>query len=71
MSQAVAFGDVLDAADRLTPDEQEALIEILHRRLAQAGRQRIVAEVREAQDEFATGQCQTVSPDDLMRDILS
>lgn len=71
MPQTVAFGEVLDAADQLSLDEQEALIEILHRRLAQAGRQRVVAEVREAQDEFVAGQCQPVTPDDLMRDILS
>jgi len=32
------FGEVLEAADRLSPEEQQALIDILHRRLAEAGR---------------------------------
>lgn len=66
MPQMMAFGEVLEAADQLSLDEQEALIEILHRRLAQAGRQRVVAEVKEAQAELAAGKCAAVAPDDLI-----
>jgi hypothetical protein len=70
MPQAPSFGEVLEAADRLSPDEQEELIAILHRRLAQAARQRLVAEVREARQEFAEGRCVPATPDDLMRQVL-
>ena len=41
MTQVLAFGEVLEAADHLSSDEQEELIAILHRRLAQAARQRL------------------------------
>ncbi len=48
----MAFGDVLDAADRLSPDEQAELVAILQRRLALAARQRIVRETNEARQEY-------------------
>jgi hypothetical protein len=41
MAHVLPFAEVLEAADRLSQDEQEELIAILHRRLAQAARQRL------------------------------
>lgn len=70
MSQVLQFGEVLEAADRLSHDEQRELIEILHRRLAQASRDRLVAEVKEARQEFAEGRCQPTTPGELMREIM-
>jgi hypothetical protein len=52
MTPAMPFGAVLEAADRLSPDEQEELIAILHRRLAQAARERLAGEVKVARQEF-------------------
>lgn len=70
MANVLPFGEVLEAADHLTLDEQEELIGILHRRLAQAARQRLVAEVQEARQEFAEGRCLPTTPGDLMREIM-
>jgi len=70
MTHVLPFGEVLEAADHLSHDEQEELISILHRRLAQAARQRLVAEVQEARQEFAEGHCSPTTPDELMREIL-
>ena len=70
MTHVLPFGEVLEAADQLSHDEQEELISILHRRLAQAARQRLVAEVQEARQEFAEGRCSPATPDELMREIL-
>jgi hypothetical protein len=64
------FGDVVEAADQLSPEEQQALIDILHRRLAQAGRQRLAAEVQEARKDFEESRCHPVKADELMREIL-
>jgi hypothetical protein len=36
MTELMPFGEVLEAADRLSQDEQQELIAILNRRLAQA-----------------------------------
>lgn len=69
MSQTLPFGQVLEAADQLSPEEQQELIDILHRRLVQTGRQRLVSEVQEARQEFAEGRCRPATADELMREI--
>jgi len=60
------FGEVLEAADHLSQDEQRELIAILQRRLAQAARTRLAAEVQEARQEFADGRCSPAIPDKFM-----
>jgi hypothetical protein len=70
MAQVLPFGEVLEAADLLSFDEQEELIAVLHRRLAQAARARLAAEVQETRQEFAEGRCSSKTPDELMREIL-
>ena len=70
MPHVLPFGEVLEAADQLSPDEQEELIAVLHRRLAQAARTRLAVEVQEARQEFAEGRCSDTTPADLMREIL-
>ncbi len=69
MTHVMPFGEVLEAADHLSQDEQEELIAILNRRLAQAIRQRVAAEIHEARQEFAEGHCLPASPNELMREI--
>ena len=71
MAQILPFGEVLEAADHLSQDEQEELIAILHRRLTQAARQRLAAEIQEARREFAAGRCLPATPDELMREIMN
>ncbi len=71
MTRAIPFGEVLEAVDQLPLEDQQALIAILHRRLMHVGRQRLVAEVQEARQEFAAGQCRPATPDELMREILA
>ncbi len=70
MTHVLQFGEVLEAADHLSHDEQEELIGILHRRLAQATRQRLVAEIKESRKEFAEGRCLPTTPSKLMREIM-
>ncbi len=65
------FADAVEAAGRLPDDDQAALIEVLRRRLADAGRQRVVADVRDARAELAAGRCRAASADDILRDALS
>ena len=65
------FDKVLEAADKLTLDEQEALVEIVKRRVAQQRRVQLAREIRSARREFQSGRSRAVSPDELMRQILS
>lgn len=65
----MTFSDVIEAIDELSHDEQEELIDVVRRRLAEARRRRLAAEVEEARKEFASGQCRTVTPRELVREI--
>ncbi len=70
MSHALQFAEVVDAADHLSPDEQETLISILQRRVNETARKRITSEIAEARSEFAAGQCKSATPDEIMRELL-
>ena len=70
MTHALPFAEVLEAADHLSQDEQQELIAILNRRLAQAARQRLAEEVQEARQQFAEGRCLPTTPEELMREIM-
>ena len=70
MPQTIPFGEVLEAADQLSPDEQKELAAILNRRLAEAGRHRVAAEIQEARKEFAEGRCVPATPEEIMREIM-
>ena len=70
MSDFTPFADVLEAAGQLSQDEQQELVGILNRRLAEANRQRVAGEIQEARREYAEGRCYPASPAELMREIL-
>jgi hypothetical protein len=70
MNQPLSFHEVLEAADRLSEEEQEELVAILHRRLAQTARKRLAGDIKEAQQEFAEGGSSSATPDELMDRIM-
>lgn len=70
MAQTLRFSEVLEAVGQLSPDEQDTLIEILRRRLAEEGRKRVIRDIHEARQEFSSGSCKSVSVDELMGEIL-
>jgi hypothetical protein len=65
------FGDVLEAIDKLSLEEQETLLDIVQRRIAERGRKQLAAEVQEARKEFAAGGHRPTTADELMKEILS
>ena len=71
MTSVMPFGDVLEVVDKLTLEEQETLIEILHRRIIERRREELAQDIQQAQQEFQAGQCRPVTPTALMDEILS
>lgn len=71
MPTLLAFGEVLEAADSLSLDEQETLIEILQRRMIQQRRAELAQDIQAARKEFQAGKCQPATPSEIMKDILS
>ena len=64
-----SFSDVVDAADKLSIDEQETLVEILRRRIAERNRAELVRDVKDARAEFAGGQSRPASVSDIMDEV--
>ncbi len=70
MKKIMSFAEVLEAADRLSLDEQETIIDILYRRMIEHRRKVLVKEIREAQRDFLAGRCIPSSTDEIMKEIL-
>jgi hypothetical protein len=62
---------VVDAADRLTVEEQETLVTVLSRRLADRRRAELVRDIREGQKEFEQGALRPSTPEKIVKEILS
>ena len=60
------FADVVDAADKLSADEQESLLKILRRRIAERNRTRLAADVAEARAEFVSGDARPATVQQIM-----
>lgn len=71
MGNSVPFGEILEAADELPVEDQETLIAILKNRLRERRRAELLKDIQEAEKEFQEGKCRPVTPDELMREILS
>ncbi len=71
MKSETSFVEILEAADHLLLEEQEDLIHILQNRLRDRRRAELIRDVKEAQQEFELGQCQSVSPEQLMQELLA
>lgn len=71
MTKPMRFNDVLEAVEALSQDEQEALLTLLRRRLAERGRARVASDIRAAEQEFKDGQCRPRTPDEVIDEIMS
>lgn len=71
MERALAFGEVLEAVDELSLEEQEALIEVVRRRIIERRREELAKEIQDALEEFQAGGCRPATPDELLAEILS
>lgn len=69
--KANSFGEILDAADKLSLEEQEALIDVLSRRTADRRRDLISRDIRDARKEFEESKVKPATPDEILSEILS
>jgi cobalamin biosynthesis protein CobT len=65
------LAEILEAADKLSLDDQAELIEVLRHRVAERRQDVLAEEIREAQREFEAGQCHPTSPEKIVEDLLS
>ena len=64
-----SYASTLDAADRLSLDEQEELAATLRRRIAEKRRAELVVAVKEARTEFAQGRIKPASVAAIMQRV--
>ena len=57
-----AFNDILEATERLSIDDQEVLVDIMHRRLIEQRREEILRDAEEAEREFQQGKGRLFTP---------
>ncbi len=70
MRKTSEFGEVLEATDRLSLEEKETLLEVLRHRTTEERRMQLKREIAESRREFAAGKAKSVTPAQLMREIL-
>ncbi len=66
-----SFYLVVEAADRLSVEEQETLIEVLNRRLADRRRAELMKDIQDARQEYGRGGLRRATPEEIMKEILS
>ncbi len=69
MEQPSHFGEILEAVDKLSLDEQQVLLDIVSHRLAESVRKKIALEIQEARKEFAEGLCRPSTTQQIMDEI--
>jgi len=71
MEAILSFDQVLEAADQLPLVDQETLVDILRHRIVDERREALARDIRATGREFEAGHCRTVTPDELMAEILA
>lgn len=70
MSKAISFDELLEVVDHLSLDEQESLIDIIRRRIAEHRRREISALISSARMEYQQGKLSPETPQDIINSIL-
>ena len=70
-TKANSFGEILEAVDKLSLEEQEQLIDVLSRRAAERRRSLLSREIHNGRKEFKEGLAKPASPDQILSEILS
>ncbi|MGQ9619215.1 MAG: hypothetical protein ACUVUG_09690 [Candidatus Aminicenantia bacterium] len=63
------FQEILEMVDSLPENQQEDLINIVRRRLIERRREILSESIREAREEYARGEIQKGTVDDLLKDL--
>jgi len=65
-----SYGQVLDSIEALPDEQQESLVDIVRKRLAERRRAALVKSVGGARKEFKAGKLRPASPAEIMRKVL-
>jgi hypothetical protein len=71
MAHVLRFGDVVEAADQLTLEEQEELLDIVKKRMIARRRTELLRTVEEADADFREGRCRAMTADEIVTGIFT
>lgn len=66
-----SFNDILEAADKLSLDEQEEVVRILKKRITERRREEIVENLKASEEEVRRSDFKEVMPEELKKELLS
>jgi hypothetical protein len=66
-----SYGQVLDSIEALPDDQQESVVDIVRKRLAERRRAALVKSIGEARKEFKSGKIRPATPSEIMRKVLA
>lgn len=69
MTQITNFDQVLDSVEKLSVEDQEALIDLVQRRLVERRRAEIATNIVKAQEEYQSGRVMRGTVDELMAEL--
>lgn len=69
VENVMQFGEILEAADSLSVQDQESLLDILRRRLIERRREEIASDILEAREALEAGRCRAATPDEIFDEI--
>ena len=70
MTQITSFYEILESVEQLSVEDQEALIDLVRRRLVERRRAEIATNIVKAQEEYKTGQVFRGTVDELMTELM-
>jgi len=70
-TQTSYFQNVIETVEKLPPDDQMLLVDIIRQRLIETRRMELITEVAEARQAYQTGDVQRGTVDDLMKELAS
>ena len=65
------YGQVIESIEALPDEQQESLMELVKRRLAERRRATLIKSVQEARKEFKSGKLRPAGPAEIMRKVLA
>ncbi len=68
MDNKVPFAEVLDVVEKLSMEEQQTLVDILHHRIREMHRDTMAAEIEKSRRELREGSCHPAAVDDIMKE---
>ena len=67
--KGATFDNVIEIIESLPEEQRESLIEIVKKRLIEERRDRLAQSIKEAKEEYMSGEVRQGTVDDLMREL--